>query len=261
MTPVKLISWNLNGIRACYKKGFIEFIEREEPDILAVQETKAHPERCEPPLLRPAGRVSYWSSAKKKGYSGVATFVRPGSLEPSRVEHGIGIEDYDSEGRFVVTEHEAFTLYNIYFVNGGASADRQEFKMRFLKDLTSHLRAVVAKGKPVIVTGDYNVAHRGSDVYDPVGLAATSGFLPVERAWFEEFLALGFIDTFRFFHPEERDRYTWWAYYENGRIGNRGWRIDYFCVTKNLEKNLVRAEILDGQMGSDHCPVALDLAF
>jgi exodeoxyribonuclease-3 len=256
---MKLISWNVNGIRACYKKGFIEFIEREDPDILCVQETKADPSQCEPPLVRAADRVSFWSSAKKKGYSGTATFVKPGSLEPKSVKHGLGIEEFDSEGRFVVTQHEAFTLYNIYFVNGGSGPERHDFKQRFLKELYNHLKPLVKKGVPLIITGDYNIAHAESDIYDPVKLADSSGFLPEERKWMDEFLELGFVDTFRHFHPDARERFTWWSMYERGRIGNRGWRIDYFSVTKNLEGKLTSAEILDGQMGSDHCPIVVEL--
>lgn len=256
---MKLISWNVNGIRACYKKGFIEFIEREQPDILAVQETKADPEQCEPMLRAPAERTSFWSTAKKKGYSGTATFLAPGVPAPKSVQRGIGIAEYDTEGRFVITEHELFTLYNVYIVNGGSGPERHDFKMRFLRDFTDHLRPLVQAGKPIIITGDFNVAHRDIDVYSPESLAHESGFLPEERAWFDQFLDIGFVDTFRHFHPQARDRYTWWAYYERARIGNRGWRIDYFCVTKNLVPRLKRAEILDGQAGSDHCPVVLEL--
>lgn len=255
---MKILSWNVNGIRACAKKGFIEFIEREDPDILCVQETKAEPTQCEPLLLRPAGRMGYWSVAKKKGYSGVVTFVRP-EREPFSVQHGIGIEEYDAEGRFVVTEHEGFTLYNIYFVNGGSGPERHQFKQRFLKDLYNHLKPLVEAGKPIIVAGDYNVAPTEIDVYDPIRLAHESGFLPEEREWFKEFLGLGFVDTFRHLHPEERERFTWWSYYENGRVSNRGWRIDFICVTKNLMGRLKRADHLDMQMGSDHCPVVVEL--
>jgi exodeoxyribonuclease-3 len=256
---MKLISWNVNGIRACYKKGLVEFVERENPDIFCVQETKADPSQCEPAIVNLAGRKGFWSTAKKKGYSGVATFLTP-EAAPQTVRHGIGIEAYDSEGRFVITEHEAFTLYNIYFVNGGSGPERHEFKQRFLKDLVEHLKPLVKAGKPIIVAGDYNVAHKAIDVYDPVGLSGVSGYLPEERQWFESFLELGFVDTFRHFHPDERDRYTWWSYYEQGRLGNRGWRIDYFCVTPGLVANLKRADQLDRQMGSDHCPVVLELA-
>jgi exodeoxyribonuclease III len=257
---MKLISWNVNGIRACYKKGFVEFIEREQPDILAVQETKAQPDQCEPILRSPAERTSFWSSAKKKGYSGTATFLAPGQTPPKAVRYGIGIDEYDSEGRFVITEHEAFTLYNVYIVNGGSGPERHDFKQRFLKDFTNHLRPLVEAGAPIIITGDFNVAHRPVDVYSPESLAHESGFLPEERQWFDEFLKMGFVDSFRHMHPDARERYTWWAYYERARIGNRGWRIDYFCVTKNLASKITRAEILDGQEGSDHCPVVLELA-
>lgn len=249
---MKIISWNVNGIRAVQKKGFVEFVERENPDILCVQETKAHREQCEPSIGEPAGRVSYWSSALKKGYSGTATFVKH---PPKDVAHGIGIVEYDSEGRFVVTDHGAFTLYNIYFPNGGSGDERHNFKQKFLKDLNAHLKPLVDAGKPIIVVGDYNVAHKEIDIHNPVKLAGESGFLPEERAWFDSFLELGFVDTFRHFHPNERDRYTWWSYLERGRLGNRGWRIDYICVTKNLVPNLVSAQVRDDIEGSDHCPV------
>lgn len=254
---MKIISWNVNGIRAAYKKGFIEFVERETPDLLCVQETKAHREQCEPAIGSPLGMTSYWSSAVRKGYSGVATYVRE---EPRQVSYGIGQTEYDSEGRFVITEHEDFVLYNIYFPNGGSGVERHNFKQSFLRDLYSHLQPLVKAGRPVIVVGDYNIAHREIDIYDPVRLRGESGFLPEERAWFDAFLELGFVDTFRHLHPDQRDRFTWWSQIERGRLGNRGWRIDYICVTKNLQNRIRRAEVLDGQMGSDHCPVLLELS-
>lgn len=253
---MKIITWNVNGIRAAYKKGFIEFIEREEPDILCVQETKAHREQCEPPLVNAAGRESFWSSAVRKGYSGVATFV---TKSPKHVEHGLGLPEFDSEGRIVVTDHGDFELYNIYFPNGGSGPERHDYKQKFLFELNAILKPKVDAGKKIIVVGDYNVAHRDIDVYDPVKLASESGFLPEERVWFDAFLKLGFVDTFRHFHPDETDRFTWWSMYERARISNRGWRIDYICVTKNLVPNLKSAQILDGQQGSDHCPVVCHL--
>lgn len=253
---MKLISWNVNGIRAAAKKGLLEFIDRENPDVLCLQETKAHREQCEPKLWAPGGRISYWSSAERKGYSGVATFV---FQEPIRVRHGIGISDYDREGRFVVTEHPGFTLYNIYFPNGGSGPERHAFKQEFLLQLSDHLKPKIDSGQPIIVVGDYNVAHLDIDVFDPIRLATESGFLPEERKWFDDFLNLGFVDTFRLLHPNEREIFTWWSYVERGRLSNRGWRIDYICVTKNLVEKVRRAEILDGQMGSDHCPVLIEI--
>ncbi len=255
---VKLVSWNVNGIRASSKKGLTQFVQDEKPDILCLQETKAHIDQCEEHLRKLGYEESYWSSAVRKGYSGVATFVHK---PPQKITKGIDIHDYDSEGRFVITEHEAFDLYNIYFPNGGSGDLRHNFKQQFLKDLVEHLKPKIKKGRPVIVVGDYNIAHTEIDIYDPKRLAKESGFLPEERQWFTDFLNLGFVDTFRKFHPGEKDRYSWWSYREMARPGNRGWRIDYICVTKNLEKNLVSANILDQIEGSDHCPVIAELEF
>lgn len=253
---MKIISWNVNGIRACSKKGFLEFIEAEDPDILCLQETKAHPDQLDINLHKPFERHSYWSAAEKKGYSGTVTYVRE---ELAEVSHGIGIRKFDSEGRFVVTRHKDFLLFNVYFPNGAASDDRHNYKQDFLKRFTSYLKKLLDKDEKVIVLGDYNVAYLEYDVYDPKRLSKVSGFLPEEREWFGKFLETGFVDTFRYFHPDEKERYSWWSYRENARIGNRGWRIDHICVSRNLEKRIVSADILDQQMGSDHCPVVLEL--
>lgn len=255
---VKLVSWNVNGIRACGKKGLSQFVQTEKPDILCLQEVKANIDQCEEDLRTLGYKHSYWSSAIRKGYSGVATFAH---LEPKNVKKGIEIQEYEAEGRIVLTEHQAFDLYNIYFPNGGSGDVRHQFKQKFLKDLNDHLRPKLKSGRPVIVVGDYNVARTEMDVYDPVRLSKESGFLPEERKWFGDFLELGFIDTFRHFHPGEKDRYSWWSYREFARTGNRGWRIDYICISKNLEKNLVSADILDQVEGSDHCPVIAELEF
>jgi exodeoxyribonuclease-3 len=254
---MKIISWNVNGIRAAYKKGLMEFIQREDPDVFCVQETKALREQCEPVIHSPPGLTSYWFSAsKKKGYSGVATY----SLEvPLKVTNGLGIADYDTEGRVLITEHEGFTLYNIYFPNGGSGQERHDYKQRFLKDLFKHLKPLVTKGKPLIVVGDYNIAHREIDVFDPVRLAEESGFLLEERKWLDGFFEMGFVDTFRHFHPKAKERYTWWNQIQRARLGNRGWRIDYICITTNLIPHLKRADILEGVEGSDHCPVMIEL--
>lgn len=253
---MKIISWNVNGIRACYKKGLLDFVKSEKPDVFCIQETKAHIDQVENELRKLTWEHSYWSSAQRKGYSGVATFT---NSEPAQVLYGWGQEEYTNEGRIVMTDHGAFDLYNIYFPNGGSGEERHGFKQQFLKDLHVHLKEKIAKGREIVVVGDYNVAHEAIDVYDPVRMSKVSGFFPEERAWFDSFLELGFIDTFRYFKPSEAKRYSWWDYRQLARISNRGWRIDYICVSKGLEKYLASADILDQIEGSDHCPVVATL--
>ncbi|MNJ91370.1 Exodeoxyribonuclease [compost metagenome] len=253
---MKIISWNVNGIRACYKKGLVDFVRAEQPDIFCIQETKAHIDQVEEDAKKLSRKYSYWSSAVRKGYSGVATFV---DQEPQNIQLGMGIPDYDSEGRIVITDHGAFDLYNIYFPNGGSGDVRHDFKQKFLKDLNIHLKEKLARGREIVVVGDYNVAHKEQDVYDPVRLSRESGFLPEERAWFDSFLNLGFVDTFRHFKPTEPNRFSWWSYRELARIPNRGWRIDYICISKGLQKYLSSADVLDKVEGSDHCPVVATL--
>lgn len=256
---LKIVSWNVNGIRASAPKGLLDFVETENPDILCLQETKAHRAQLEPQLQTLGFRYAHWSDCQtRKGYSGVATFLNE---ESKKVSLGWGQEIYDSEGRIVVTEHERFLLYNIYFPNGGSGDVRHNFKQKFLADLTVHMKKQIKDGKEIILVGDYNVAHSDIDVYDPKRLSKVSGFLPEERAWMGEFFDMGFIDTFRKFHPLEPNRYSWWSYRELARPANRGWRIDFISVTKGLEKNLVSADILDEVMGSDHCPVIATLRF
>lgn len=253
---MKIISWNVNGIRACYKKNLLDFLSHENPDVFCIQETKAHIDQVEIGARTLMRKYSYWSSATKKGYSGVATFV---NNEPPRVELGMGIPEYDSEGRIVITDHGEFDLYNIYFPNGGSGDVRHHFKQKFLKDLNVHLKEKLNTGRQIVVVGDYNVAHEAIDVHDPIRLSNVSGFFPEERAWFDSFLDLGFIDTFRYFKPREANRYSWWDYRTLSRLSNRGWRIDYICISKGLEKYLSSADILDKVEGSDHCPVVATL--
>lgn len=253
---MKIISWNVNGIRAAYKKGLPDFLRREEPHIFCIQESKCQKDQVGPEFTDLLNYKSYWSCATRKGYSGVTTFVRE---EPKDVEYGIGKSEYDSEGRFVVTRHPGFLLYNIYFPNGGSGDERHNYKQAFLKDLQKHLSARLKAGEEIIVVGDYNIAHKEIDIHDPVRLATHSGFLPEEREWMTGFFNSGFIDTYRFLHPNETERYTWWDYRTMARMGNRGWRIDYISVSKGLEKRVVKAEILDHVEGSDHCPVVLEL--
>ncbi len=253
---MKIVTWNVNGIRACHKKGLVDFIRTEKPDIFCVQETKAHIDQVEEEARHLGYKYYFWSSAVRKGYSGVATFT---NIEPRGHSRGWGQEEYSSEGRIMITDHGSFDLYNIYFPNGGSGDERHQFKQKFLADLNQHLQQKIKAGREVIVVGDYNVALAEMDVYDPVRLSKESGFLPEERAWFNSFLNLGFVDTFRKFHANEEKRFSWWSYRELARISNRGWRIDYICLTKGLEKNLVSADILDQIQGSDHCPVVATL--
>ncbi len=253
---MKIITWNVNGIRAVAQKGFHEFVQREKPDILCLQETKAHPDQLDSSLVTLPGLRSYWSAAQRPGYSGTATFCRE---QPVEVKHGFGIPRFDTEGRIVMTRFAAFTLFNVYFPNGGSGPERHQYKQDFLKRFGDHLTKRAQAGENIILVGDYNVGYLDIDVYDPVHLSTESGFLPEEREWMRNWLNGGFIDGFRYFHPDEKHRYTWWSYFQNARIGNRGWRIDHISVSRSLEKKLKSVEILDAQTGSDHCPVVAEI--
>jgi exodeoxyribonuclease-3 len=258
MKTIKISTWNVNGIRASYDKGLYQFVSDYSPDILCLQETKAYREQVEPKIQSLGYEYSYWSSAERKGYSGVATFAK---LKPKKVSTGIDQPDYEREGRIVWSEFEEFDLYNIYFPNGGAGEDRHQFKQKFLKDLLNHLKFEMRKGKEIILVGDYNVAYLDYDVHDPVRLSKESGFLPEERKWFREFLAAGFTDAFRLLFPQKKEIYSWWSYREMARERNKGWRIDHICVTRGLVEKIKKCEIMMNQTGSDHCPVWVELVF
>jgi exodeoxyribonuclease-3 len=255
---MKIVSWNVNGIRSCSQKGLFEFWEGENPDLLCLQETKAHPDQLEDPIKAPLGWQSYWSAAQKKGYSGTVIYTRK---TPDEVLYGIGIEKYDAEGRFVIVRFGKTWIYNVYFPNGSAGETRHLFKQEFLTKLQRHLKRKLDAGEQVVVLGDYNIAYLDFDVFDPDRFSTISGFLPNERKWFSEFLNIGFVDSYRHFYPNEKNRYTWWSYLENARMTNKGWRIDHICVSKNLQSKLKEAKIFEDQMGSDHCPImaAIDL--
>ncbi len=252
MKTIKLTTWNVNGIRASYDKGLSQYVQDAQPDILCLQETKAHKDQVEPHKQNLGFENSFWSSAERKGYSGVATFCKEA---PKKVATGFNKPEYEKEGRIVWTQHEHFDLYNIYFPNGGSGEERHNFKQKFLKDLLSHLKFEMRKGKEIVVVGDYNVAYLDYDVHDPVRLSQESGFLPEERAWFVDFLKSGFVDAYRKFYPDRKEAYSWWSYRELARERNKGWRIDFICITPNLVPHLKSCEILMNQFGSDHCPV------
>lgn len=256
MTKLKLLSWNVNGIRAVQKKGFIEWLLKENPDMLCVQETKAHPEQLSEELLNINGYKSFFSSSiVKKGYSGVAVYSKQ---EPIKVEHGFGIPKFDDEGRIIVAEYKNFMLINIYYPNGKASAERLQYKMDFYDAFLDYSNKLVKKGKKLVICGDVNTAHKEIDLARPKENEKTSGFLPIEREWMDKFFSNGYHDTFRMFSSEP-EQYSWWDMVTRARERNVGWRIDYFFVSYNFKQNVKNAFILEDVMGSDHCPVGIDI--
>lgn len=252
----KLISWNVNGIRAVYKKGFMEWFNKESPDILCLQETKATEEQIPDEIKNAPGYHGYYSSAVKKGYSGVALLSRP---EPEKIERGFGIEKFDSEGRVLAAHYSDFVLFSIYFPNGKASPERLEYKMEFYGAFLDFADSLRKKGKNIIVCGDVNTAHREIDLARPKENEKTSGFLPEERAWIDTFLSHGYLDTFRMFNGEG-ENYSWWDYKSGARERNVGWRIDYFFINKEFRSRVKNAFILTHVTGSDHCPVGIEIA-
>ena len=254
---MKILSWNVNGIRAAQKKGFLDWLARESPDILCVQETKAHPDQLDVFLLNPAGYNVYWNAAEKKGYSGVAIFTKQ---KPLRVQAGFGVSRFDSEGRVLLSEFPEFTLLNIYFPNGNQSPERLKFKLDFYEETLRFVEKLKKDGKRVIISGDYNTAHRAIDLARPEANQNVSGFLPEERAWIDRWIAQGQVDIFREFNPHP-EQYTWWDMKTAACERNVGWRIDYHFVTKDLASFVRDATIRPEVMGSDHCPIGVELKF
>jgi exodeoxyribonuclease-3 len=252
---MRIYSWNVNGIRAIQKKGFAEWVRDEQPDILCLQETKIHASQLDGLNLDLEGYHAYFSCGERKGYSGVATYTKE---EPLSVAYGIGIEQFDNEGRIMVTEYPSFTLLNIYFPNGQMGEERLTYKLEFYDAIIEYCAQLRKQGKKLIVCGDYNTAHQEIDLKNPKANENYSGFLPIEREKLSEFLARGYIDTFRHLYPQEV-KYSWWSYRFRARERGVGWRIDYHCVSDDLLPQVKDALILDQVMGSDHCPVVLHL--
>jgi len=250
---MKLISWNVNGVRAIEKKGFLDWLSDEDPDILCIQETKAKIDQLGTSLTEDHGYHTYWHSAERPGYSGVATFCKN---EPYDVQMGLGVEKFDKEGRVLITEHENFLLYNIYFPNGQKDDIRLNYKLEFYDTLLPIIDDHVSNGQNVIVTGDWNTAHHPIDLARPKENINTSGFMPIEREKLDQYVSRGWVDTFRLFHSEP-DRYSWWTYRFGARQRNIGWRIDYFFANQEFVDQIEDADIYDKIMGSDHCPVSL----
>ena len=251
---MKIISWNVNGIRAVMKKGFPDFVKKYDPDILCLQETKAHPDQVDE-LLHDYEH-HFWNSADKKGYSGTAIFSK---IKPLNVSYGGGIDVGDTEGRIVTAEFDEFFLVNVYTPNSKRGLARLDYRQEWDKLFFNYLKEL-EKSKPVITCGDLNVAHTEIDLARPKNNTKNAGFTPQERAGFQKYLDNGFLDTFRIFN-QDPENYTWWSYMFNARAKNLGWRIDYFLTSEKLKKNIISAEILKDVMGSDHCPVTLNLKF
>ncbi|MBC1517925.1 exodeoxyribonuclease III [Listeria welshimeri] len=249
---MKLISWNVNGLRAAVKKGFLEYFEEVDADIFCLQETKLQEGQIELDLK---AYKDYWNYAVKKGYSGTAIFTK---VEPLSVQYGLGIPEHDTEGRVITLEFEAFFMVTVYTPNSQAELKRLDYRMTFEDAILEYIKNL-DKTKPVVLCGDLNVAHEEIDLKNPKTNRKNAGFSDEERAKFSAFLDAGFIDSFRYFYPDLTDAYSWWSYRMNARARNTGWRIDYFVVSKRLKDKLVDAKIHAEVLGSDHCPVELEL--
>jgi exodeoxyribonuclease-3 len=253
---MKIISYNVNGIRAAIKKGFIDWLKTNPADIICIQETKAHETDVDVKALEELGFEHHWFSANKKGYSGVAVFSK---IKPDAVKKGNGHPESDFEGRVIELMFGDIKLINAYFPSGTSGEERQTFKYKWLDKFAAYLKKEVKQHPKMILCGDYNIAHEEIDIHDPKGNKNTTGFLPEERAWMTAFLKSGWIDSFRVFHPEPH-RYSWWSQrFPSVRLNNKGWRIDYICVTEALRIALLDAEIYPEIKHSDHCPVFIKL--
>lgn len=249
---MKLISWNVNGIRACMQKGFMDFFNEIDADIFCIQESKMQEGQLE---LKLEGYYQYWNYAQKKGYSGTAIFTKN---KPLSVKYGIGIQEHDTEGRVITLEYDDFYMVTVYTPNSQRELTRLDYRMQWEEAFKAYLKEL-EKNKPVIFCGDLNVAHKEIDLKNPKTNRKNAGFTDEEREKFSNLLEEGFIDTFRYFYPDMEGIYSWWSYMFNARAKNAGWRIDYFLTSKELKDKLVDAKIHTDIMGSDHCPIELDI--
>ncbi|MCP5104100.1 MAG: exodeoxyribonuclease III [bacterium] len=254
---MKIISWNVNGLRAILKKNFMEFLEQERPDILGIQESKLQEHQLPDEAKAPLGYHSYWNYAEKKGYSGTGFFCK---AAPKNIKTTFESESLSQEGRVLEIEYDEFTLFNIYFPNGQMNEERLNYKLKFYDESLDYFNSLRAQGKKLVIMGDYNTAHKEIDLKNPKANEENSGFLPIERAWLDKLTASGYVDTFRHFNKEP-DQYTWWSYRFKAREKNVGWRIDYFFVTADIVDHLENSYILADIYGSDHCPIGLKLRF
>lgn len=253
---MKIITYNVNGLRSALSKGFTDWLEQEQPDVVCLQETKAQPDQIPTLEFEALGYQSYFFSAKKRGYSGVAILTR---IKPDQVVYGMNMPQYDNEGRFLRADYGDLSIVSVYHPSGSSGDERQAFKMVWLEDFQQYVKALEKERRKLILCGDYNICHRPIDIHDPVRNANKSGFLPEEREWMSRFLNVGFIDTFRHFHPEEAEQYTWWSFRANARANNKGWRLDYCMANEEMRPLLKSACILPEVKHSDHCPAVLEI--
>lgn len=253
----KIISYNVNGIRAAINKGFAQWLEQENPDVVCIQETKAQPEQIDKELLKSVGYNCYCFSAEKKGYSGVAILSKQ---EPDKIVYGINNEKYDIEGRAIRVDFGEISIFSAYFPAGTTGSIRQKYKMEWLSDFQNYLNELRKERPNLIVSGDYNICRLWIDIHNPEKQQKTSGFLPEEREWFQNFIDDGYIDSFRKFNNEPNN-YSWWSYRAGARPRNKGWRIDYHMVTNSLSEKIKKAYILPDVKHSDHCPIVVEMDF
>ncbi len=253
---MKLISYNVNGIRAAINKGFVQWLTSENPDVIGLQEIKAQEKDVNTAIFEDLGYHHYWFPALKKGYSGVAILTK---TKPKFIKYGMGLNRYDDEGRLIQVDFENFSFISSYFPSGTTGDIRQRFKYDFLDDIFGYIQDLRENNPNLILSGDYNICHKAIDIHNPIANKNTSGFLPEERAWMDRFTESGFIDSFRHFNPLPH-QYSWWSYRANSRAKNLGWRIDYHMATKELQNRLKSAVILPDIIHSDHCPVMLEIA-
>ncbi len=254
---LSLYSWNVNGLRAVHRKGiFLDWLERTQPDILGLQETKCRPDQLDERLRNPPGYYSYWAAAERGGYSGVALYSK---RPPISVQVGLGISEYDREGRTIVADYGDFVFITAYFPNGSRDHSRVPFKMQYKSDFLHFIEGLRAQGRPIIFCGDINTAHREIDLARPRQNQNTTGFMPIERQWIDDVIGRGYLDAYRARFPDQAGSYTWWAQVTFSREKNVGWRLDYFFVSPDLWPKVVDAAIHPDVFGSDHCPVSLTL--
>ena len=251
---MKILSYNVNGIRAALNKGFAEWLSSADPDVVCLQETKALEDQVNTDLFEQMGYKHFWHSAQKKGYSGVAILTK---TNPLNVQKGTGIEHMDFEGRVIRADYENVSVISLY-IPSGTNLDRLEHKFKFMDDFQGYIDALKKNHSRLVICGDYNICHRAIDIHDPVRNKNVSGFLPEERQWIDTFMNNGFVDSFRHLNPEPH-QYSWWSYRANARNNNKGWRIDYNMVSENLKNNIKSAYLLPDAKHSDHCPVGVEL--